>query len=212
MARSNRGRLPQHDPAKNKLHTEIQAAVNSALEANLEKKLCTYSGGSNILYAGTVISLTANLTRGDASVNECEGILIRPKKLWYSVTWSKTTDYNTVRLIIFRWRDASTPVGSGILQTTGNAYAPLSTINWVNHRKIQVLVDRTDVLYDHGSQVSALNMCGTIHPGKQPIQLPLTGAGATPQMDGLYLLLISDDGLTPNPIADVYTALTFTDA
>lgn len=211
-AYNRRGRLPQHDPAKNKLHSEVAQVVNAAMEANLEKKLCTYTGASNVLTTGTVVSLTANLVRGDASVNECTGILIKPKKLMLALTFSTTVTYNTIRFIVFRWKDASSPLPSGILQTTGNAYAPLSPLSWVNHKKIQVLYDCQDVLYDHGSTISAKTYRVMINPGKLPIQLPLSGAGATPQMDGLYLLLVSDDGLAPSPVVDVYTALTYTDA
>lgn len=128
------------------------------------------------------------------------------------MTWSNAATYNTVRAILFRWADSSLPVGSGIVQSAGNAFAPLSRINWVNHRKIRVLMDKTWVLYDHGATVAAKTHCETVHPGANPIQLPLNGLGTTPQMDGIYLLLISDDSLAPQPVCDVYMALEFTDA
>lgn len=183
------------------------------MEANIEKKLCTYSGTSTVLYGGTVISLTANLVRGDASVNECTGILIKPKKLRVRIVWSTTNVYNVYRMIVFRWKDSSTPVGSGLLQTTGSGYAPISPINWVNHRKIKVLYDHMDVVYLHGVNTEPAKVHTiTVAPGALPIQLPLNGAGAVPQMDGLYMLLISDDGIAPAPIADLYTELVYTDA
>ncbi len=207
-----RGRLPQHDPAKNKLQSEVSRAVTQAFEANLERKLCNYSGASSVLYTGTMLSVTANLVRGDASVNEATGILIKPKKLILRYTWSNAAPYNTVRAMVFRWHDASSPTASGILQTTGSAFAPLSCLSWVNHRKITVLYDQICVLYDHGSTVAAKTFSVVINPGKAPIQLPLSGAGAIPQMDGLYLLLITDDAIAPNPAVDVYMALEYTDA
>lgn len=182
------------------------------MEANLERKLCTYTGASSVLYTGTVVSVTNNLVRGDASVNECTGILIKPKKLTLRCTWSTATPYNAIRMILFRWADSSTPLGSGVLQTASNAYAPLSPINWVNHRKITVLYDHLDHLYDHGSAISARTFAVSVNPGKVPIQLPLSGAGAVPQMDGLYLLLVSDDLIAPSPTVDVYMALEYTDA
>lgn len=205
------GRLPQHDPT-NKLQSTVDRAVKNALEANIEKKLAVYSIATSVSFSGYVFSVTTNLTRGDASVNEAAGILIKPKKLRVSVTWSNASTYNTYRIIIFRWKDASAPVASGILQTTGSSFAPLSTYSWVNNRKIKVLYDHTDVLYDHGATVAARNHVIVVNPGPQPIQLPLSGAGVTPQMDGLYVLLITDDALAPQPIADIYTALTYTDA
>lgn len=207
-----RGRLSQYDPAKNKLQSDVDKAVRSALEANIEKKLCNYSGASSVLYTGTIVSLTANLVRGDASVNECTGILIKPKKLTIRCTWSNAAPYNTYRMIVFRWMDSSSPTASGILQTSGSAFAPLSCLSWVNHKKIQVLYDHQDVLYDHGATVAAKTHLIQVNPGSKPIQLPLSGAGQTPQMDGLYLLLITDDAIAPTPVCDVYTALIYTDA
>lgn len=206
------GRLPQHDPNKNKLHSEVSRAVNSAIEANLEKKLATYAIATGVSYSGFLASLTSSIVRGDASVNESTGILIKPKKLRFAITWSNAAPYNTVRMIIFRWRDASAPVPSSILQTTGGAFAPLSCISWTNRRKIGVLYDHTFTLYDHGATVAAKSFVISINPGKAPIQFPLNGSGVTPTMDGLYFLLISDDAIAPQPIADVYAALTYTDA
>lgn len=211
-AQMKRGRLSQYDPAKNKLQSEVSQAVNAALEANIERKLCNYSGASTVSYSGTIISVTSNLTRGDASVNECTGILIKPKKLVVSYTFDISATFNTVRFMVFRWKDSSTPTGSGILQTTGSAFAPHSCINWVNHKKITVLYDEVLCLYDHGAAVAAKHRRVVINPGKAPIQLPLNGAGAVPQMDGLYVLLISDDAIAPQPTLDLYAALEYTDA
>jgi len=216
ISKSNnqRGWLPQHDPAKNKLRSEVSKAVNSALEANLEHKLCNYSGASSVNASGTILCVTANLVRGDASVNECTGILIKPKQLEIRLAWSQSGAgfFNTVRAIVFRWHDASTPTGAGILQTTASAFAPLSTISWVNHRKITILDDRMVSLYDRGAAIALKQTVMNVSPGKAPIQLPLSGAGAVPQMDGLYLLLISDDSFGTIPVCDVYMALKYTDA
>jgi len=184
------------------------------MENSLERKLCNYSGASTITWTGTVLSLTANLVRGDASVNECTGILIKPKKLDVRVVWSCSgaAVFNTVRAIVFRWHDASAPTASGILQTTGSAFAPLSCLSWVNHRKITVLEDRVVTMYDHGAAIAAKRMSMSINPGGSPIQLPLSGAGTIPQMDGIFLLLIADDGFGATPVVDVYSALEYTDA
>lgn len=189
-------------------------AVNAALAANIETKKTIYSGASTVSYGGTIISLTANLVRGDASINECTGILIKPKRLRLSVLFSMTVagSYNMCRALVFRWHDASTPVPSGILSSVSSPLAPQSSIYWINNRKIQVLADKVVVLYDHGGAVDAHNFLIDIDPGKAPIQLPASGSGATPQMDGLYLLLITDDAGGVFPACDVHSALYFTDA
>jgi hypothetical protein len=208
-----RGRLPDHDPTENKIQSAASRAVKQAMEQNIERKLCTYTGASTVVNSGVVLSLTANLVRGDAGVNNSTGILIKPKKLTIRLTWSMSAsgDYNTVRALVFRWADASTPVGSGLLETTG-PFAPLAPISWVNHKKIRVLYDQAWCLYDRGASVAAKTVKISVDPGGKPIQLPLSGAGAIPQMDGLYLLLVSDDALASIPICDVMSALEFTDA
>lgn len=208
----SRGRLPDHDPAKNKIQSIATKAALAAVEANIEKKLCTYSGASSVLNNGTMLCLTSNLVRGDAAVNECTGILIKPKKVRIRLTWSTSAPYNTFRFILFRWMDASAVAPAGVLVTTLSPLSPLSPISWVNRRKIQVLHDHQDVIYDHGAATAAKSFCVTVNPGAAPIQLPLSGAGATPQMNGIYLLLISDDAIAPSPVCDVYTELQYTDA
>jgi hypothetical protein len=212
MNQMKRGRLPDHDPRENKIHSAATRAVKQALEANIERKLTNYAGASTVTSSGVVVCLTTNLVRGDASINECTGIQIKPKKLDVRMTWSiSAASYNTVRAMIFRWADASTPVASGVLQQTG-VFGPLAIKSWVNRKKITVLYDQTWCLYDRGSSVAAKTIRVSVNPGEKIIQLPLSGAGAVPQMDGIYLLLISDDAVAPIPVVDVYTALEFTDA
>lgn len=209
-----KGTVTRHDPRENKLQSLVAQSVKTQLAANIEVKITEQQGAYNVLSSGQILSLTQNLARGDASVNESTGILIKPKKLVFCYNWSMNAvgNYNTVRCIIFRWHDASTPVPSGIIANTGTAYAPLSDLYWVNHRKITVLHDKVEELYDHGGGVAASVTRVQIDPGAYPIQLPLSGAGATPQMDGLYVLFISDDALAPNPIVDMFSRLHFTDA
>lgn len=192
----------------------VRREVNATLAANLETKVVEQAAALNVLYTGQMVSLTNNLVRGDASINECTGILIKPKKLHFSYTFSMTAagSYNTVRVLIFRWHDASSPLPSGILANTGTTYAPLSDLYWVNHRKITVVYDQVHELFDHGGGVSAVTRIVKINPGALPIQLPLSGAGVTPQMDGLFALFISDDALAPNPVVDYFSRLYFTDA
>lgn len=129
------------------------------------------------------------------------------------MTWSTAAPFNTVRCIIFRWRDAVAPVASGIVSNSGGIYAPLSFISWVNTHKINVLYDQAGVLFDHGAAISAITWHADINLGNNSsIQLPLSGAGVQPQMDGIYILLISDDGLAPSPSCDLNLELAFNDA
>lgn len=209
-----KGTVTRHDPTKNKLHQMVRQEVKATLAANIETKICEQSAALTASFSGQMVSLTANLVRGDASINQATGIIIKPKKLYFAYTYSMAAagSYNTVRVLIFRWHDASSPAPSGILADVGTAFAPLSDLYWINHRKIAVLYDQVHELYDHGGGVSAVTKRVKIDPRAYPIQLPLNGAGAVPQMDGLYALFISDDGFGPSPVVDYFSRLYFTDA
>lgn len=211
---NEKGTVRQHDPAKNKLQSDVSKAVKAAIDANLETKVCNTSGSVTVSSSGTVLVSTLNLVRGDASVNECTGILIKPKHFRASIVFTQTGSgsLNSMRAIVFRWRDASLPTASTVLQATGGFLGPLSMINWVNHRKMTILADRTFFMYDHGGACVGKQILFDFDPGRIPIQLVSSGAGAVPQMNGIFLLLISDDALGNIPAADYYISLTYTDA
>lgn len=192
----------------------VSREIRTALDATLERKCSEGTGAFTCTYAGTIINATANLSQGDAAINQCTGVLIKPRRLVlrYEITQAAAATTNLVRVIVFRWHSEGVPVPSGILNNNSTAYAPLGFLYWVNHRKILVLYDRLHKLYDHGGAVDIETGSADINPGRLPIQLPLSGSGATPQMDGLFILFVSDDGLAPSPLVDYNYRLEFTDA
>lgn len=188
--------------------------VRTILDANIERKCTEGWGALTCTNAGTLINATSNLVRGDSAVNECTGVMIKPRRfiLRYEITQAVSASTNIVRVLVFRWRSEGVPVPSGILNLNSSAYSPLGFLYWINHRKILVLYDRMHKLYDHGGGVDIEMGSVVINPGRLPIQLPLSGSGATPQMDGLFILFISDDGIAPSPAVDYNYRLEFTDA
>ncbi len=210
----NKRTVTQHDLDKNKLQSEVARQINSALAANIEVKAVEATSAFNCLYGGTILNATGNLLRGDAGLNECTGVMIRPKKfsLNFEITQAGAGLTNLVRVVVFRWRAEGVPVPSGILNNNSTAYAPLGNLYWINRKKIVVLEDRLYKLFDHGGGCDIVTDRFTIDPRHYPIQLPLSGAGSTPQQDGLFVLFISDDAIAPSPIVDYHLRLEFTDA
>lgn len=211
---NERGRLPNHDPAKNKIHSEVSRAVKAALAANIETK-CTITASSfPVNYNGTIVSLTGGLGRGDASINQATGIVIKPIHLRFDMvcSMSAANSYNTCRVVLFRWMDSKLPLPSDILGGVGNLYAPQEQINWINKHKIKVLRDYTFELYDRGAGVSSMHKRFELNPGSEVLRLPESGAGSVPVMNGLYALLITDDAIAGVPLYDIHSTLQFTDA
>lgn len=204
--------------AQKQLSPELQSAVdrkiNAALKKSIETKCTRYNGASGIDLNGSIVSLTRNLTRGDSSVDEATGTLIKPQWLTLKTTWSTDQNFSTCRVLIFQWKDSSLPVPSGILDLATTPFAPISYISWVNHRKIRVLADKVIAMKPRASggydaKVKVFSLPLSTLP---PIQLPLNGLGVVPQMNGLFVLLISDDAVASFPICDITSELTFTDA
>ncbi len=121
-----------------------------------------------------------------------------------------------MRILFFRWLDASTPAQSGLLTYTCVVNAPHSPIYWVNARKIKILHDEVVALKPRAAAGSFDNKIVEFKLKLEnrcpPIQLPLSGAGAAPQMNGLYLLFISDDAIVSFPQIVYATELQYTDA
>lgn len=181
---------------------------------NIETKVTFYEATGQIQYSGTIAALTANILQGDGSIDRCQGVMIRPKRLRLRYTWTMqvASSFNTVRLMIFRWRDAVVPSPAGILHEVGTPTAPLSPLYWTNRHKITVLYDHVETLYDHGGGVAASTRSAEINVGGNIVFPNVSGAGAAPQDNGLYVLYITDDALTPAPTVTIYTELTYTDA
>lgn len=140
--------------------------------------------------------------------------MIRPEMLRVRLSVSTDQTFNTCRFMIFRWRDATLPTASGILDQTGGGWAPHSDILWVNRTKIQVLYDNIFALKPRaasGSDNKAFDIKISLTKGP-PIMLPTGTSGYQPQMNGIYALAITDDLVPSQPAYVFRSALTYTDA
>lgn len=161
------------------------------------------------------MNLIGSLTKGDGPFS-VSGNLMKPKSLTIRGNLSTNQTFNSVRLILFRWKDASTPLTSGLLDQTSTVYAPYSAPYWVNVHKMEILEDRLIALKLRNN-VGEDNVTFVMHHkfslNSPAIQLPdAAGPGLIAQMNGLYLLYISDDAVTSFPTITARSELRFTDA
>jgi len=191
----------------------VRKAVRDELSKYLEPKMTFVNFGAQVSANGTIQSLTQNLAQGDGPVNNYTGYLIKPTKLQFRCSISTDQTFNTVRLMIFRWKDSSLPAPSGILDTIGGGWAPHSGLAWVNRTKIGVLYDKLLFLKPRGNGYDNQGFEVVINlQNGPPIALPTGTGGSQPQMNGLYCVMVSDDLLTGFP-AYVWTSrLEYTDA
>lgn len=125
-------------------------------------------------------------------------------------TYSTAQAFSTVRLMMFRWLDASVPTPSGLLANTGDARAPHSPLFWTNVHKIKVVHDwilalkpRVASGYDAHFDVLTAGGFPAIQFANGTIDI---------QLNGLYVLLISDDIIGTAPQCTFVSELIFTDA
>lgn len=170
---------------------------------------------ASVTYGGTMHNLQSSLSKSDTAFG-FTGNLVKPKSLRIRGLVSTAQTFNGFRLMIFRWKDSSLPLPSGILDQTSTIYAPYSAPFWVNVHKIEVLHDELVALKvrnNVGEDAHSFDIKINFGDNVPVIQMPdATGPSLTPQMNGLYMLVISDDAVPNYPTFVARSELRFTDA
>lgn len=187
--------------------------MQQELSKYIEPKITYVNFGAQVSANGAIQSLTQNLSQGDGAINQYTGFLVKPTKLTIRGSISTDQTFNTVRFMVFRWKDSSLPVPSGILDSIGGAWAAHSHFLWVNRTKIAILYDKMLFLKPRGNGYDNQGFEAVINlQNGPPIALPTGTGGSQPQMNGLYVVMATDDLLTGLP-AYVWTSrLEYTDA
>lgn len=170
---------------------------------------------SSVTYSGTIHNLLGSLAKGDTAFS-FTGNLVKPKSLRIRGLVSTAQTYNGFRLMIFRWKDSSLPAPSGILDQMTTIYAPYSAPFWANVHKIEILHDELIALKVRntvGEDAHSFDVKINFGDNVPIVQMPdSTGPSLTPQMNGLYLLVVSDDAVPNYPTFVARSELRFTDA
>jgi len=196
----------------------VQAIVQKELRKNTDWKFTDNTASGSVSSTGTVLSLLANLVRGDAGLNEFSGNDIRPSGVLFKYYLQTNQTYNSVRVMVFQWMDSATPVPSGILQNTATNIATISATLVTNKKYIRVLHDRTHVFSPSaGGDTTPIGLgtvpCQTVYiPGKRLRPVRYNSSTNTVQDGNIYVLTISDDLVTSFPQLYWYSRVTFSDA
>lgn len=194
------------------IRREVQRELSRVLETKVTHQ---NSGPQDCTYSGQIHNCVGSLTKGDGPF-ACAGNLIKPKSLTVRGKISTNQTYNAIRIILFRWKDAATPLPSGLLDQTATVFAPFSAPYWVNVHKMEILEDRLIALKlknNVGEDCKTFVMHHNFPLSSPAIQLPdSAGPSMFAQMNGLYVLTISDDAVTTFPQLVMRSELRFTDA
>lgn len=174
------------------------------------------SGSGGVSNSGTIVNLLSSANRGINGLNGYTGNIINPSGLRLKYYWSTDQVYNSVRVLLFQWFDATVPVLSGILQSIVSGQATISPMSTTNLQYIKVLYDAHHMIAptaaDGGSVLGSGTASGDVYiPGKRLKQIKYNSTTNFVQDGCLYMLLLSDDSVLNYPQCTYYARLTFTD-
>lgn len=190
--------------------SEVMSLIRANNKLMIEDKVTYTTQNGGIDYNGSVFNLLGVLVRGDAAVDQYTGNLIRPTSLRMIGTVSTNQTFNSMRIVIFQWLDASNPVPAGVWQLIGSSNAPFSTPAWLNVHKVHVLYDHLIAIAPVAGSYAIEKFSCFLTNCFRTVQM--SNAGVNPQMAGIYCLAISDDGAPVYPQLLFNTELRFTDA
>jgi len=165
---------------------------------------------------GTLVPLLSSITRGDAGINNFRGNIINPWSLRFKYYWSTNQTYNSVRVLIFQWYDASSPALNGIVQSASTGIATISPMLVTNIDYIKVLYDKHHIiapLAGGDSTPIGYGVCdGDVYIKSKKMKPIRFNATSNVVQDGnLYCYFISDDNVPSYPSVTYYSRLAFTE-
>jgi hypothetical protein len=184
--------------------------INSSARMHIERKFCDNSGIINVDYNGGVDYLLRPLVRGDTAT-DATGNLIRVRRVEVRGIVSTNQTHSSMRLLVFRFEDASLPTASGILENLGSVLSPYSPIFIGNIHKIKILCDRLITLFPVSGSFAAKNFemfcdCDV------EVQLPVSMPSKNAQMNGIFICYVSDDIVPSYPQLFYQSRCFFEDA
>lgn len=178
---------------------------------NVEEKYVDLTGNPNFDYTGTAVYLSG-LSQGDTvSTREGNSIKIQKIKFNYNLVWS--TGLTQARVLIVRdlQNQGATITCNDVLESTGNVYAPLSMIDYING---PLQNKRFSIVYDN------MTTLDQYHPVKSfqfesshdcHVYFRDTGSTVASAGNGSYFLLIISNVLASTPNINFYWRMEFTD-
>lgn len=190
--------------------TQVRQMIASEMKTIVEDKVTYTHDTATVDWNGGIYNISMNLARGDNAIDNFTGNLVKPVSVRIRAEWSTNQIFTTCRILVFQWKDDLVPVPAGILQNTGNVRAPLSSLFWTNVHKISVLADELITLFPVAGSYAATTVDIHIQKAMKTIQFQSTSSQQ--QMNGLYMLVISDDIVPTYPQFSFWTEFIFNDA
>lgn len=199
--------------------TTVQAVVKKELRKKTDWKYTDVFGASIPVYntGATIISLYANLSRGDAGINNFDGNMVHPQALLFRYYAETSQVYNVIRVMLIQWFDAAVPVINGLVQQTATGIACVAPTLVTNKQYIRVLYDKTHMLAPTAGDTGALGGYGVMEPvtvyipGKRLRNTKFNSGTNFVQDGNLYLFAVSDDTALGTVNLTYYSRVTFSD-
>ena len=184
----------------------------------VEMKVTYKNDAGSVTTTGVIDQLTANMTRGNAAIDNFLGLEVLPTSVRVNIALTMGQSAiasgdgtNIMRVLVFQWYDSTLPAISGILQ---DATSPLSMLRWENKENIKVLADRLYALKQTGLQQDSHDaISDRIYiKGKKMVPIQFNAAGNAVQKGNIYIIILSDSSVTANPYVVYHSQITYTDS
>lgn len=156
----------------------------------------------------SVFSLTNGLTRGNLAT-QYVGDSIMPSHLRIRYSLAAADSTNLVRVVVIQNIAGGIPLGNTTFQSTGNNRAPLSAYDLDYSSTYRVLYDEFFAL---GLGTDSGLLTGDIRIKSNKLRKITYTAGAVVSTGDIYLIAISDSGVSVHPTIQFYSRLYFKDA
>lgn len=193
---------------KKGLNPKEKNQVKKLISSGRENKYLDVLLATSELYGGAVYSLS-NVPQGDTdTTRDGDQLVQRAIRIKGNSIVADST--NIARLIVFRWKNESTPVVGDILSATyvGTSRAPFSPYHHDGRTNFTVL-------YDKNFATDTYNIQRTFDTGWINLRNKkqyFTAGSATAQKNGIFCLIITDSAAVSNPFLNLVSRLTFQDS
>lgn len=193
-----------------KLNTRQKKQVKRLIGNRQETKYFTKSYTNVTIDFNGLLHDLSNVSQGDGdSERDGDKIYLKMVHIRGYCQVSSASTYNVIRFLLVQWKPNSIPSVSDILQNIGTANAPNSFINWDKRQMFRVLKDWRQIVLGTDRQAAMFNVKITSKKILKQLQFV---SGGTTCTNMVYLLAISDDGLTSFPAFTYYSRVTYTDS
>lgn len=193
-----------------KLNPRQKREVKRLIGNNLEKKISdTVSTGIIPGTSPTLLGPFTAINQGIAD-NQRVGDAIKIQSLRFNTNITVADTANFVRYLIFQWL----PNNATVTPTIGAILEQATIQGQHNHTNVghlfNMLFDRTYTMSQTGSNAAMVRNFSIY--GKRLRKIVEYNPTATTGFYHVYMFVLSDSSLAPNPVCNMVTRLTYTDA